>query len=112
MFHLADNLFFCRKECGCVRILKFDPEALGVSPKAEDKTFKVEPLLDVTIDPESWASIVSSVCGLGVKSDTFEQALCFHNADGTCDLPPLGWYCTREKGHDGPCAAYIGTWRG
>lgn len=29
-----------------------------------------------------------------------------------CDLPPLGWYCTREKGHDGPCAAHIGTWRG
>lgn len=22
-----------------------------------------------------------------------------------CDLPPSGWYCTREKGHDGPCAA-------
>lgn len=22
-----------------------------------------------------------------------------------CDLPPKGWYCTRAKGHDGPCAA-------
>lgn len=24
----------------------------------------------------------------------------------SCDLPPEGWYCTREKGHEGPCAAY------
>jgi len=22
-----------------------------------------------------------------------------------CDLPPVGWRCTRESGHDGPCAA-------
>jgi hypothetical protein len=23
-----------------------------------------------------------------------------------CDLPPKGWYCTRDKGHEGPCAAH------
>lgn len=23
----------------------------------------------------------------------------------TCDLPPVGWRCTRTAGHDGPCAA-------
>ncbi len=23
-----------------------------------------------------------------------------------CDVPPPGWYCTREAGHEGPCAAY------
>jgi hypothetical protein len=23
-----------------------------------------------------------------------------------CDLPPEGWYCARDKGHEGPCAAY------
>lgn len=23
----------------------------------------------------------------------------------TCNMPPSGWYCTRVKGHDGPCAA-------
>lgn len=22
-----------------------------------------------------------------------------------CDLPPLGWTCSREIGHEGPCAA-------
>lgn len=23
----------------------------------------------------------------------------------TCTLPPFGWYCTRDPGHEGPCAA-------
>ena len=23
-----------------------------------------------------------------------------------CKVPPEGWYCTRESGHSGPCAAY------
>jgi hypothetical protein len=23
-----------------------------------------------------------------------------------CNVPPAGWYCTREAGHDGPCAAH------
>jgi hypothetical protein len=22
-----------------------------------------------------------------------------------CQIPPQGWYCTRQAGHDGPCAA-------
>lgn len=26
-------------------------------------------------------------------------------ADGQCQIPPAGWYCTRAPGHDGPCAA-------
>lgn len=24
---------------------------------------------------------------------------------GECKIPPPGWRCTREPGHDGPCAA-------
>jgi hypothetical protein len=24
---------------------------------------------------------------------------------GACTLPPLGWWCSREAGHEGPCAA-------
>jgi hypothetical protein len=23
-----------------------------------------------------------------------------------CDKPPRGWYCTRDAGHPGPCAAH------
>ena len=22
-----------------------------------------------------------------------------------CDKPPAGWWCSRERGHNGPCAA-------
>ncbi|NDQ58558.1 MAG: hypothetical protein GZ088_15940 [Acidipila sp.] len=25
-----------------------------------------------------------------------------------CDIPPSGWYCTRGKGHEGPCAFGMG----
>ena len=28
-----------------------------------------------------------------------------HNIAQACDVPPLGWTCTRNKGHEGPCAA-------
>jgi len=24
---------------------------------------------------------------------------------GVCQLPPKGWWCSREAGHEGPCAA-------
>lgn len=31
---------------------------------------------------------------------------------GTCDRPPEGWYCSREKDHEGPCPTWPsdGTW--
>jgi hypothetical protein len=25
---------------------------------------------------------------------------------GTCKLPPQGWYCTLDAGHDGPCPTH------
>lgn len=25
---------------------------------------------------------------------------------GSCTRPPLGWYCTRDEGHDGPCPTW------
>lgn len=25
--------------------------------------------------------------------------------DDFCRVPPIGWYCTRKRGHSGPCAA-------
>jgi hypothetical protein len=30
----------------------------------------------------------------------------------TCNIPPNGWHCTRDQGHDGPCAAipHINRW--
>ena len=29
----------------------------------------------------------------------------FDPPDLGCQLPPPGWWCSREPGHDGPCAA-------
>jgi hypothetical protein len=30
----------------------------------------------------------------------------FLRADPPCDKAPQGWLCSREKGHEGPCAAH------
>lgn len=30
----------------------------------------------------------------------------------TCNRPPAGWYCTRDFGHAGPCAAVPSVWVG
>lgn len=27
-------------------------------------------------------------------------------SERVCDVPPEGWYCTRPRGHEGPCAAW------
>ncbi len=32
-------------------------------------------------------------------------SILIEEADDECDVPPLGWRCTRSKGHSGPCAA-------
>lgn len=32
--------------------------------------------------------------------------LCEECCDGRCRVPPEGWFCTRDPGHPGPCAAY------
>lgn len=38
---------------------------------------------------------------------TFSRACHFHGDNGTmvCKMPPAGWWCSRDKGHGGPCAA-------
>lgn len=36
---------------------------------------------------------------------TFGRSL--HSGDiKTCQKPSKGWFCTREAGHEGPCAAH------
>lgn len=34
------------------------------------------------------------------------EAMAAPAARPVCTVPPPGWYCTRERGHDGPCAAH------
>jgi hypothetical protein len=36
-----------------------------------------------------------------MKSNTADVG----NDNGRCRIPPEGWWCSREPGHDGPCAA-------
>ena len=40
--------------------------------------------VDIEIDPDSWASIVASVCQKGETADTFRRALTFHDT-GKCE---------------------------
>ena len=54
------------------------------------------------------------MCGGGCVSA--EVCVCGrgrHRADepGSCTVPPPGWFCTRDAGHDGPCAAHPNTRR-
>ena len=35
-----------------------------------------------------------------------------HTIPQRCAMPPVGWWCSRPGGHDGPCAArpIVGDW--
>lgn len=37
--------------------------------------------------------------------DALRAALAEQPDVETCEVPPLGWHCTRHAGHEGPCAA-------
>lgn len=45
----------------------------------------------------------------GTAYDLMREALAEQPAQQelaeSCDVPPLGWHCTRPAGHEGPCAA-------
>jgi hypothetical protein len=76
MFHFHDNLFFGRRADGSVRIVKFSrPPAHW--PNADAINIGVT-VLDVTIDPSGWASVVSSVSAKGEELGRFYEAECFH----------------------------------
>lgn len=38
--------------------------------------------------------------------ETVETLQSKRSSNNGCQLPPPGWWCSREPGHDGPCAAY------
>lgn len=41
-----------------------------------------------------------------VRISDLEHVLsAWQGAEGRCDVPPAGWWCSRTKGHEGPCAA-------
>lgn len=77
MFHYRDNLFFGRKTSGAVRIVKFTTPP-NEWPHA-DSEYIVDVLFDVTIDNDSWPSIVSSVSAGGEANNGYYIAKRFHD---------------------------------
>lgn len=65
-FHVRHGWFFSRTDDGGVEVKVPDAGAL-------------------TVDADTWASIVAAVCWEGENADTFQQALAFHTG-GTHDL--------------------------
>ncbi len=47
--------------------------------------------------PQPNPGLEAHMCGEG--KDLIGQA------EGICTIPPVGWWCSRAPGHDGPCAA-------
>ncbi len=65
-FHVSNGLYFRRTDDGSVEV--------GRGPGFDD----VEVIQ--TIDPSSWASVVSSMCARGENHLTYTEALAFHTA--------------------------------
>lgn len=65
-FHARDGWYFRRENDGSVRILA--PDSLG--PGAHQV---------VTLDADTWASVVASVSGGGETSESFQAARRFHD---------------------------------
>jgi len=47
-----------------------------------------------------------------VERPLTEWAHLFKPGAEGCKIPPAGWYCTRARGHTGPCAAHPSTQEG
>lgn len=42
----------------------------------------------------------------GRRTDRRPGARAMVDFESGCQVPPRGWWCSREPGHEGPCAAY------
>lgn len=63
-FHWAHGIFFTRREDGAVQLRKYEAHHEGA-----------EPVLDVTIPPNEWASIVASMEAGGETAESWRAAL-------------------------------------
>lgn len=57
-----------------------------------------DPLVGVCGGDGAFGSPQLATCPLCLARRTVD-------AGGGCRIPPAGWWCSREAGHDGPCAA-------
>ena len=70
MFHLENGWYFSREENGNVKIMK-----------REDAEPDAALITAITMTPDDWASVVSSVCARGNRKDAFDGARLFHNLE-------------------------------
>lgn len=86
MFHWQNNTYFGRTEDGSVRILK-----LSATPKEFPAVSDEYPdaVLDVTVDADSWASVIASVSAGGEAHNRFYAAQKFHSTSGMIDVVHL-----------------------
>ena len=53
------------------------------------------------------ASESSGQIAAAVEAQPAAQEKSVDENDSECEAPPIGWRCTRTRGHDGPCAAVV-----
>lgn len=85
MYHVANNFFVGRHADNSVRMLKFDqtPDPYPHADAAEFYDLAGRPLaprLDLTVDPETWASLVAGTSALGQNAERVAAARAFHTA--------------------------------
>lgn len=57
-------------------------------------------------DDKLAASVMADMIPVGPSEIVNGQASFNGPVDRGCEYPPPGWFCTREPGHEGPCAAW------
>lgn len=119
---IGENGFPCRKcgvmlvptshearKCPKCKVWTFKPtadEGLGFEVERFNGEDGVEVLIRDTDSPEwtsglAWAK-TSPETIVTMLADAYEALT--RNSE-KCNVPPQGWWCSREKGHEGPCAA-------
>lgn len=61
---------------------------------------------DIQPDPLDDCYDMDKHSGYAAPTAAIAEADAKDPARAVCTVPPPGWYCTRERGHDGPCAAH------
>lgn len=76
MFYLKNGWYFGRNKNASVRIIQQVDSKQGVDKKMKPKKpYQV----DLTINQESWASIIATVSAYGEADNGYYRALKFHN---------------------------------
>ena len=56
--------------------------------------------------PEKFKGITNRLRLLKFEEEVEDSSMKYYsNLETRCLVPPQGWFCTRKKGHEGPCAA-------